>query len=90
VPDTLNHKYDPPRQCEVTICDDFNYDLSDFLEILPESDHQKKSKGDKANNAGWLQELMAGVNEPGRNAAGTKIAGYPDKHAEWIRQVNQR
>ena len=81
VPDTLNHKYDPPRQCEVTICDDFNYDLSDFLEILPESDHQKKSKSDNANNTGWLQELMAGVNEPGRNAAGVKIAGY------WINKL---
>jgi len=40
---------------------------SDFLEILPESDHQKPPKVDTANNTGWLQELMAGVKEPGRN-----------------------
>jgi hypothetical protein len=36
VPDTLNYKYDLPKKCEVTKCDDFYYDLSDFLEILPE------------------------------------------------------
>ena len=41
VPDTFNYKYDPPIRCEVATYDQFYYDLSDFLEILPESNHKK-------------------------------------------------
>ena len=82
VPDTLNRKYDPPKRCEVVSSDGFHYNLDDFLEILPESEHRKKkSKRDICNNAGWLNELMAGVSEGGRNAAGVKIAGY------WINKL---
>ena len=52
IPGTKNRKYNPPKECEVTISDDFYYDLDDFLEILPESDHKKKSKSDNMNNTG--------------------------------------
>jgi replicative DNA helicase len=77
VPDTLNYKYKPPRQCEVARIDNFYYDLSDFLEILPESNHKKTVVDNtEQKKPGWLQNDMAGVNEPGRNAAGARIAGY--------------
>jgi replicative DNA helicase len=76
IPGTLNRKYEPARLCEVSKTENFQYDLDDFSEILPEVDHQQAANSGSENKAGWLQELMAGVTEPGRNAAGAKIAGY--------------
>ena len=81
IPGTTNLKYNPPKECEVILSDDFYYDLSDFLEILPKSDHKRTHKNDTENNPGWLQELMAGVGQGDRNTAGTKIAGY------WINKL---
>jgi hypothetical protein len=82
VPDTLNHKYYPPRKCEVAKIDNFYYDLSDFLEILPESNHKKPDRDNiEQKDTGWLNELMAGVGKGDRNTAGTKIAGY------WINKL---
>jgi len=81
IPGTANIKYEPPRACELTVNDNFTYSIDDFLGILPEANHHRSPKGDTGNKPGWLQELMAGVNEPGRNAAGTKIAGH------WINKL---
>lgn len=83
IPDTKNRKYNPAPLCEVTQQNDFFYTLDDFLEILPESTHNKKEpKKDSSSVNGkdpeWLTVAMRGVdtNETSRNSTGTKIAGY--------------
>ncbi len=63
IPGTANIKYNPPRACELTVNDDFTYSIDDFLEILPEANHHMSPKGDTGNKPGWLQDLMAGVDE---------------------------
>jgi len=85
VPGTKNRKpeYNPAPLCEVTQQNDFYYSLDDFLEILPESTHNKKEPKQDSSSANgkdpeWLTTAMQGVdtNETSRNATGTKIAGY--------------
>ncbi len=85
VPGTKNRKpeYNPAPLCEVAQQSDFYYTLDDFLEILPESTHNRKeqkqdSSSENMKDPEWLTIAMQGVdtNETSRNATGTKIGGY--------------
>ncbi|GAG06226.1 unnamed protein product, partial [marine sediment metagenome] len=75
IPDTTNHKY--PAKCEVAQLNQYTYELSDFLSILPEVPTQtKETQASKDNSNEWLPEAMKGVKQGERNATATKIAGY--------------
>jgi len=80
IPGTVNIKYDPPRACQLTVSDNFAYNIDSFLEILPEFKTKNvKPKDVESNN--WLSEAMGGVSEGNRNATAAKIAGY------WINKL---
>lgn len=75
IPSTLNHKYKPPRKCELLQLNDFYYTLEDFGEILPKLDTSQKPDLQNGDN-NWLSEALQGCSEPGRNVTAAKIAGY--------------
>ena len=53
IPGTVNIKYDPPRACQLTVSDNFAYNIDSFLEILPEFKTKNvKPKDVESNN--WL------------------------------------
>jgi DnaB helicase-like protein/primase-like protein len=77
VPGTLNHKYDPPRRCELVQLNDFTYSLDDFLGILPPIQKEKPEPNSQGNNdTGWLAVAMQPCSEGNRNATAAKLAGY--------------
>jgi hypothetical protein len=82
VPDTLNHKYEPPRPVRVHRSREQWYEVWDFLNMLPEVETKQAPTHDTQNGNGWLLEAMGGVSEPGRNATAAKLAGY------WINKVS--
>ena len=83
IPGTLNHKYNPPANVEVSQTNDFIYELDSFLEILPEVDEPEKNPSSANSEKDWLSDAMNGVTEGSRNATATKIAGY------WINKLSR-
>ena len=82
IPDTINHKY--PAMCEVSQINQYTYELSDFLEMLPEIPQQSRESTNTTNGSEWLSKAMQGVEQGQRNATGTKLAGY------WINKLPQK
>ncbi|MDA9762206.1 primase C-terminal domain-containing protein [Desulfobacterales bacterium] len=80
VPGTTNHKYNPPRKCELIQQNDFFYSIEDFQEILPPLE-AKKPDQPQGNDTEWLAKAMQGCSEGQRNATAAKLAGY------WINKL---
>jgi len=79
IPDTINHKY--PAMCEVSQINQYTYELSDFLEMLPEAPKKTREYKDVSNASDWLSKAMQGVEQGQRNSTATKLAGY------WINKL---
>ena len=85
VPDTLNIKYTPPRECNVVReFKDYEYEVTDFLEALDPLQEKTEPKPVSTNGSDWIYEAMSGTAQGNRNATGTKIAGY------WINKVSPK
>lgn len=79
IPNSINYKYNPPVTCQTVSNQLFEYDLDDFLDILPPVELPKQTS---LTAKDWLPEAMSGATEGNRNSTGARIAGY------WINKVS--
>jgi len=88
LPETLNYKYEPPREVKIEhLGDDHFYALEDFEKVLPPLAKPEPSSEAPQSPPAWQDELLDGVAQGGRNVAATRLAGRLFSHGLSFREV---